>query len=117
MESLVAGFMGDLPQVRMVGMQDKKREFDVDRFNVADDYNFDLLDHVLLIDDSYTTGSSIHSCAGALKRAGAREVSGYAIARLVRESYCPDSLMKSFRRGIVFEPRYCPWSHEKETVL
>jgi ComF family protein len=37
--------------------------------------------HVLLVDDIFTTGATADECAGALKRAGAREVSVVTFAR------------------------------------
>ena len=37
--------------------------------------------HVALVDDVVTTGATVHECAQALKRAGAREVSVWAVAR------------------------------------
>lgn len=36
---------------------------------------------MLLVDDVFTTGSTMQECAKALKRAGAREVRGFSIAR------------------------------------
>lgn len=36
---------------------------------------------VLLVDDVFTTGSTMQECAAALKKAGAREVRGFSIAR------------------------------------
>jgi len=38
---------------------------------------------ILLLDDVYTTGSTVRACAKALKRAGAREVHVFTVARTV----------------------------------
>ncbi len=40
---------------------------------------------ILLIDDVYTTGSTLSACAGELKRAGAREVVALTVTRSVPE--------------------------------
>lgn len=38
---------------------------------------------ILLLDDVYTTGATVRACAKALKRAGAKEVHVFTVARTV----------------------------------
>lgn len=40
--------------------------------------------HVVLVDDIYTTGSTVSGCAAALRKMGARRVDVVALARAVR---------------------------------
>ena len=40
--------------------------------------------NILLIDDVFTTGATMNSAADALKKAGAKSVSAYCLARAVR---------------------------------
>jgi len=42
--------------------------------------------HVLIVDDVFTTGATLDACARALKRAGARRVDAFALARVVKPS-------------------------------
>lgn len=45
--------------------------------------------HVVLIDDVYTTGSTLSACANPLKRAGARRVDALTLMRVVRPQEIP----------------------------
>jgi predicted amidophosphoribosyltransferase len=41
-------------------------------------------EHVVLVDDVYTSGATVHAAATALRRAGAREVDVVTFARAIR---------------------------------
>jgi adenine/guanine phosphoribosyltransferase-like PRPP-binding protein len=43
--------------------------------------------HVLLIDDTWTTGGHAESAALALRKAGAAQVSALVVARWLKENY------------------------------
>lgn len=40
--------------------------------------------HILLVDDVFTTGSTLHECAKALREAGAVEIAAFTVARTVQ---------------------------------
>jgi ComF family protein len=70
-----------LPQV---GLTKKDREHNEieDSLLVTKSSQF-LKKNILLIDDVYTTGRTLNSCARILKRAGAKRIYGYVFARTV----------------------------------
>lgn len=66
--------------------------------------------HVILIDDSWTTGANVQSAATALKSAGAGEVSAMVLARLLNDSWEPTRAFLA-QAGLrsPFDPSRCPW--------
>jgi ComF family protein len=55
-----------------------------DAFAIADGKASELKDrHIILVDDVRTTGATLESCAGVLKQAGASEITGLTIARVI----------------------------------
>jgi len=42
---------------------------------------------ILLVDDVFTTGSTLHECAKVLREAGAAEIAAFTVAKTVREHY------------------------------
>lgn len=66
--------------------------------------------HVVLIDDSWTTGANVQSAATALKRAGAAQVSALVLGRLLKDTWEPTRHF--IERGGLrspFDPAACPW--------
>jgi ComF family protein len=51
--------------------------------------------NVILVDDVYTTGSTMHEAARTLKRAGAERVEVLTVARVASEIYRPDAAITS----------------------
>ncbi len=45
--------------------------------------------HIVIIDDVFTTGATLDSCANILKRAGARRVDGICLARVAKAAEIP----------------------------
>ena len=66
--------------------------------------------HVILIDDSWTTGANVQSAATALKAAGAGQVSAMVLARLLNDSWEPTrEFLASGGLRSPFDPNACPW--------
>ncbi len=66
--------------------------------------------HVILIDDSWTTGANVQSAATTLKRAGAAEVSALILGRLLNDAWEPTRQFIA-HGGLrsPFDPNACPW--------
>lgn len=65
--------------------------------------------HVLIIDDTWTTGKSIGNATLALRAAGASMVSSLVVARWLDPKFSP-GLIKAFRGEDSFDSRTCPWT-------
>ena len=75
-----------------VGLDSKQRELNVEgAFCVAKDSHKSSLENrrVLLIDDVFTTGSTLRECARALRENGALDVAALTLARQVRPDLRP----------------------------
>lgn len=66
--------------------------------------------HVVLVDDSWTTGANVQSAATALKQAGAAQVSALVLGRLLRDAWEPTRhfIAQGGLRS-PFDPDVCPW--------
>lgn len=65
--------------------------------------------HVLLLDDTWTTGGHLQSVSAALKATGVEQVTGLVVARWLDPGW---AATKSFIDGLpaTFDPALCPYS-------
>jgi hypothetical protein len=93
-------------EVRFAGQQ-RGREFAPEQWHVPSEIN---RDHVLVIDDSWVTGAHAQSVAGALKSAGAKQVSMLAVARVLRADWEANKDLVARLKGGTFNWKRCPWT-------
>ena len=61
--------------------------------------------HVLLVDDVFTTGTTLNECAKALRAAGAESVSALTLARTIDASLVPDWVLAANHARSFTQPR------------
>jgi hypothetical protein len=66
--------------------------------------------HVLLIDDTWTTGGHAQSAVLALRKAGAARVSVLVVARWLKEDYGDNGKFIAELASRDYDPRICPWT-------
>jgi len=70
-----------------------------------------VLDHVVLVDDSWVTGAHAQAVAAALKSAGAHQVSIFTVARVLRPDWSANAkFIRERLPGMSFDWRRCPWT-------
>ncbi len=67
------------PQVRLKSQQRKSNIFNA--FEISSSYDLRTMNYVLLIDDVWTTGSTLRECCYVLKQAGVKQVWALTLAR------------------------------------
>lgn len=89
--------------------EQERREFNLDLYELASEVPNG--GHVLLIDDTWTSGGHIQSVAAALKRGGAARVAALAVARWLDTN---DSRTKRIYNELIkprpYSPEVCPWT-------
>jgi hypothetical protein len=107
LEQIASGFMSRVPDVRLSAndFRDNPRAFNAAHFTVAPT----AARHVLLLDDTWTTGGHLQSASAALKAEGVQQVTGLAIARWLDPGW---STTKTFIDELAqdFEPALCPYT-------
>lgn len=66
--------------------------------------------HVLLIDDTWTTGGHAQSAVLALRRAAATQVSVLVVARWINKDYRGNAAFLTELAGRDYDPAVCPWT-------
>lgn len=66
--------------------------------------------HVLLVDDTWTTGGHVQSAAMTLRSAGAAQVSTYVVARWLAPGWGPTDRLLAQKAAGDWSPDLCPWT-------
>lgn len=109
---IVRRVLPSVPEVRLRAAGTKSRSLSPDLFHVDGPYTPGMLRHVLLIDDTWTTGGNVQSAAVALKRAGAQRVTVFCVARVVNYTFCAsigEGVADGFRSLSFRGGNWCPW--------
>lgn len=96
-------------RVRYAGNGQHDRTLRPDYWQVS--FDGDVPKHVLVIDDSWVTGSNAQSVATALKTAGVATVSVFTVANVLNSDWEPNvAFIKSHLSGPAFYKNRCPWT-------
>jgi predicted amidophosphoribosyltransferase len=98
------------PEVRLLAAANAQHPRDVNPAHFTTDGELPLGSHVLLLDDTWTSGGHAQSAATALHRSGARRVSLLVVARWIKEDFADNA---NFLRGLSgkdYNPAICPWT-------
>ena len=101
-----------VPEVKLRAVGAKSRSLSPDLFQMECECAPDTLRHVLLIDDTWTTGGNVQSAAVSLKRAGAQRVTVFCVARVVNYAFCAsigEGVADGFRSLSFRGGQWCPW--------
>lgn len=107
LEAIASQVMGSVPHVALEAARSSNsaRAFDPGHFTVKQPPP----EHVLLLDDTWTSGGHLQSASAALKAAGANQVTGLVIARWLNPSWGDtDRFIKSLPD--TFDPAICPYT-------
>lgn len=104
---IASQFMGTVPNVPVIAnaVTGGARNFNPAHFTVPPTN----VQHVLLLDDTWTTGGHLQSVSAALKAAGVQRVTGLAVARWLDPGW---SATKTFIDSLpeAFDPALCPYT-------
>jgi hypothetical protein len=104
---IASRIMGTVPNVPVIAnpVQDGARTFNANHFTV----HGTTARHVLLLDDTWTTGGHLQSVSAALKAAGVERVTGLAVARWIDPNW---ATTKTFIGNLTadFDPDLCPYT-------
>jgi hypothetical protein len=85
----------------------EQRRLRPDNFVIESDH---VPERVLLVDDSWVSGSNAQSAAAALKQAGAKDVSVFVVARVLDPTYPATKRFLAARGRPAFDATICPWT-------
>lgn len=111
--SLLQGVPTHLPIVSLVSQDTSSRRTISSEHFSLDTRGHDL-SHVLLIDDTWTSGAHMSSATLSLRKYGARMVSAFAVARWLRSDFQPSEHIHKYvvTTQDRWSPGICPWTSD-----
>ena len=110
---LVSSLLGRtmIPEIVLVANSDKTREIAPGTFSLAHERRADVLRHVLLIDDTWTSGGTVESAAVMLKQQGAQRGTIFCLARIIDYGFCSRMVSPEVADAYMQLPYRltCPW--------
>lgn len=110
--TLAAPFLQNLPWIALRAAADARnvRELRIENYVATDEGASPFGQHVLLLDDTWVTGSNPESAAGALKRDGAAAVTSLVVARWLDASRGATTDFIKAHLTQDFDPSVCPFT-------
>jgi hypothetical protein len=98
------------PEVRLVAAAGVRhpRDINPDHFQASVQLPPD--SHVLLVDDTWTSGGHAQSAVLALRRGGAAHVSVLVVARWIKEDFGDNAKFLQGLSAQDYDPKICPWT-------
>lgn len=106
----IVGQIGLAPEVQLIAATSVPRPRDVNPAHFVTGAELPRGSHVLLIDDTWTSGGHAQSAAIALHQAGASRVSLLAVARWINEEFADNESFLRKLSGRDYNPAICPWT-------
>lgn len=104
-----------IPEVKLLANEQKHRAIATSTFSLDGSYSDETLRHVLLIDDTWTSGGTAESASIMLKQSGAQRVTIYCLARIIDLDYCSRMIGQSVSDGYkqLTYRNGCPWDYDQ----
>lgn len=108
-----------IPEVKLSANEQKSRSIRPSTFSLDGSYSAETLRHILLIDDTWTSGGTVESAAIMLKQHGAKRVTVYCLARIIDLEYCSRMIGRSVADGYkqLSYRNGCPWDYGQCPML
>jgi orotate phosphoribosyltransferase len=112
LHALASPMMANLPEVTLTAAADvpehRRRLFCPDHYRAGSQVPSGA--HVLVIDDTWTSGGHAQSVALAVRKAGAEKVSILNLARYFKEGYGDNAKFVAKYLTRDYDPLICPWT-------
>ena len=104
-----------IPEVKLLAKEQKHRAIAPSTFSLDGSYSDETLRHVLLIDDTWTSGGTAESASIMLKQSGAQRVTIYCLERIIDLDYCSRMIGQSVSDGYkqLTYRNGCSWDYDQ----
>ena len=115
LNGLVSPMLSVIPGVKLAANGPKCRAIRLSTFALNGSYPIEMLRHVLLIDDTWTSGGTVESASIMLKQHGVERVTVFCLARIIDLDYCSRMIGRDVADGykrLAYRDE-CPWDYSQ----